>query len=415
MISRNEFLSKVYGYQGVKDELYEILGWYLNNELSEDKREFLPHGILFYGDPGQGKTLLMREFAKTFGYKIFVLEGDKENLDEVLVSTYKEAKKEEKGAIVIIDEIDRLIDKDSKLERVLQTELDGFKKEGNVLTLASANFYYDLPDSLVREGRFDRKYEIKVFNNKELKEIIKHFLKERDFLIEKSEDEVEELRQHLTNSSISKIKTLFNIVYFKKGKEAKLDDFINELTFIDTGCVESKEDFIVPRVIALHEAGHALYVYKFSKRKKFFRVKCYENRGFTYSTDIFEDNRETQIEDIQISLAGLVAEELFYKKHDIGCSNDLEKAYTSSFNLLNGVNINAIDFHAPKSLRYRGESISEYEKKTYAKRVNKFMMKNYHIVKRRLRKYKKELSIIADEVVKNKVVKREDLIRLIGK
>lgn len=191
MISRNEFLTKVYGYEGIKDELYEILGWYLNNDLEEDKKEFLPHGILFYGDPGQGKTLLMREFAKTFNYKIFVLEGDKENLDEVLVSTYKEAKKEEKGAIVIIDEVDRLVERDTKLERVLQTELDGFKKEGNVLTLASANFYYDLPDSLVREGRFDRKYEIKVFNNKELKDIIKHLLKDRGFNIEKVDDEVD--------------------------------------------------------------------------------------------------------------------------------------------------------------------------------------------------------------------------------
>ena len=414
MISRNEFLTKVYGYEGVKDELYQILGWYLNNELSEDKREFLPHGILFYGDPGQGKTLLMREFAKTFDYKIFVIEGDKENLDEVLVSTYKEAKKEEKGAIVIIDEVDRLVERDTKLERVLQTELDGFKKEGNVLTLASANFYYDLPDSLVREGRFDRKYEIKVFNNKELKDIIKHLLKDRSFNIEKVDDEVDELRQHLSGSSISKIKTLFNMVYFKKGKEAELDDFINELTFLDTGCVESKEDYIVPRVIALHEAGHALYIYKFSKSKKFFRIRCYEQRGYTYSTDVSHDNRENQIEDIQISLAGLVAEELFYKKHDIGCFNDLEKAYSSSFKLMNEVNINTIDFHAPKSLKYRGESISEYEKKTYAKRVNKFLKKNYHIVKRRLRKYKNELSIIADEVVKNKVVKREGLIRLIG-
>lgn len=204
------------------------------------------------------------------------------------------------------------------------------------------------------------------------------------------------------------------MVYFKKGKEAELDDFINELTFLDTGCVESKEDYIVPRVIALHEAGHALYIYKFSRSKKFFRIRCYEQRGYTYSTDISHDNRENQIEDIQIALAGLVAEELFYKKHDIGCFNDLEKAYSSSFKLMNEVNINTIDFYAPKSLKYRGESISEYEKKTYAKRVNKFMKKNYHIVKRKLRKYKKELSIIADEVVKNKVVKREGLIRLIG-
>ena len=204
------------------------------------------------------------------------------------------------------------------------------------------------------------------------------------------------------------------MVYFKKGKIAELDDFINELTFLDTGCVENKEDYVVPRVIALHEAGHALYVYKFSKNKKFFRIKCYEQRGYTYSTNISFDDRENQIEDIQISLAGLVAEELFYKKHDIGCFNDLEDAYFSSFKLMNGVNINGVNFHSPKYLKYYGESISEYEKKSYAKRVNNFMMKNYHLVKRRLRRYKKELNLIADEVIKNKILKRNELIRLIG-
>lgn len=53
---------KVIGYQKVKDELNQILDMIQNPTIYEEMGANLPHGILFYGDPGMGKTLLATSF-----------------------------------------------------------------------------------------------------------------------------------------------------------------------------------------------------------------------------------------------------------------------------------------------------------------------------------------------------------------
>lgn len=411
MIERNVFLKKVYGYDDVKDELYKILNWYLDDNLEIDKKEYLPHGIIFYGDPGFGKTLLSREFAKSFNYRIFLVNGDSEKLDEDITSTYNQAKKEENGAIVFIDEIDRLIYEDSKLERILQIGLDGFNKEGNVLTIATANNFIALPDSLIRDGRFDRKFKIEISSEKELKVIVRKMLKDHNFLICDNEEEIEELTLHFEHASVSQIKSVCNSVFLRNGKNATLEDFINEIYFIKTGFIRKDKDFKVARQVSIHEAGHALYLYKFSKTMEFLRVICKATSGTTYFSDILEsDGKERTIENVQSSIAGIVAEELIFKSHGVGCNQDLDDAYNASFALLNKCNIHNESYYCPKTFSYNSDSISEFEKKIFAKRINRFIKKNKRIVKRLLKRYKKELINLADKIDEKKQLARKDLI-----
>ena len=414
MVERKDFLNEVYGYEEIKDELYQVLGWYKNNDLDIKKKEYLPHGILFYGDPGYGKTLLVREFAKSFDYKIYVLEGDSENLDEELVSTYNKAKEEKDGAIVIIDEIDRLIDKDSRLERVLQTQLDGFNKNVNVLTLATANNFYNLPKSLIREGRFDRKFEIEIRDEDDLKIIVEKLLETHNFDLKNNKEGVEELILHLKDHSVSKIKALFNSVYLRYGKDASLDDFLNENYFFDNGVVNKKEKYDIPKFIAIHEAGHALYIYKFSKTQKLLRVCCSNGGGKTYSTsNKMYISRDSEIESIQIALSGLIAEEIFFKKHDIGCKRDLRAAYKIAFSLMNEANIEGIDNNCPEDFDFEPSYVSEFEKTSYIKKTNKLIKKNYRIVKKKLKKCKKELLLIAEKLVKQQTLTRGEITKII--
>ena len=63
-----QFLEKVYGYKEVKKELKTIQDWYFNYESLGERRKMLPKGILFYGEPGEGKTHMVREYSKSFGY-----------------------------------------------------------------------------------------------------------------------------------------------------------------------------------------------------------------------------------------------------------------------------------------------------------------------------------------------------------
>ena len=412
-MERNEFLNSVFGYKKIKDELYEIRSWYLYRNLNEEERkEFLPKGILFYGEPGYGKTLLIREFAKSFGYKVFIVEGDSENLDEILAKIYEEARKE-KNSIIIIDELDRLVEKDTKLERILQMQLDGYNKNGNILTLASANEIALLPSSLLREGRFDRKFNITIGNNKELKEIISRLLELRGFKLD--ENEIGELALNFRYESIAMIKSVFNNVYFRYGSNPKVDDFISEINFMDSGYISNKEDLIVKDYIAVHEAGHALYLEKFCRKLNFLRVICNENGGKTYNGNFDSiDDLDTRLDGVEVSLAGLVAEEIIFKRHDIGSSDDLDKAYEAAYRLVNRTMINGFSYYCNYRCVCRKEQASEYENKIFAIKTKKFLKREYKRVKRKLSKYKKEILLIANEIEKNKGITKKELLKILS-
>ena len=133
----------------------------------------LPKGILFYGEPGEGKTHMVREYSKSFGYPTFVIEGNDDNVLDEVVKTYEKASKE-KNAIVVIDEIDRLIEKDDKLTRILMAQLDGFKTS-TVLTLATCNYYFSIPEALRRPGRFDRHLQLFISDDSDLLDVIRGF------------------------------------------------------------------------------------------------------------------------------------------------------------------------------------------------------------------------------------------------
>ena len=410
-MERKDFLNEVYGYEYIKDELFLIRSWYLDKKIDEDKFDLLPKGILFYGGPGNGKTLLLREFSQSFGFKVFVFKGEEEELDKSLTKLYEEARKEKK-AIIVIDELDRLVDKDQKFERVLQAELDGYTKNINILTLASANQIRRLPESLLRAGRFDRKFliEVRGFNN--LKSVIDGFLNQRNFKLK--EEDVDELTNIFKTSSISEIKLIFNNVYFRYGTNANLKNFIDEYFLNENGYIELNKNINIPKDVSVHEAGHALYIYKYTKTMKFGGVICNGMEGNTFNSFVEDyDNLNTRTEKVEVALSGLVAEEVIYKKHDIGSSNDLEKASDLAFRLTNRTLVDGFGYFCPEVAYINKADASEYENKIFAIRANRYLKKKYLIVKRRLKKEKKLLFKIAERIETNKSLTREELIALV--
>ena len=131
----------------------------------------LPKGILFYGEPGNGKTMFANAIAKDSGAKTFYLSDnlymqENRSIANELVKLFKQAK-ENSPSIIILDEIDSLIEchlgfgqspSDSEKEtlRVLLTEIDKVQDAG-VLVVATGNVdVEELPSALVRNGRIEK-------------------------------------------------------------------------------------------------------------------------------------------------------------------------------------------------------------------------------------------------------------------
>ena len=98
----------IIGYDYVKEELRTIISWYKNDEFVKNENASLPNGILFYGSPGNGKTLFIKELKKQFSDNAFVINGDSENILKEISDAYAKAREKEL-ALILVDEIDLLI------------------------------------------------------------------------------------------------------------------------------------------------------------------------------------------------------------------------------------------------------------------------------------------------------------------
>ena len=175
---------KIIGYDDIKAELACFADVFKNREKYLKLGVTLPRGLLLYGDPGLGKTLMANCFIAEAGCKAFTVRKEKPNGDFVnyIKETFDKAKKET-PSIVFLDDMDKFANEDASHKNAeeyvaVQSCIDECKGH-DVFVLATVNDKFCLPDSLIRAGRFDKMISIDVPNEKYSEHIIKHFLRRK--------------------------------------------------------------------------------------------------------------------------------------------------------------------------------------------------------------------------------------------
>lgn len=237
-------LMKIAGYQKEKEELLTLIEIFNNREKYIAKGATLPKGIIFYGDPGNGKTLFAQVLAESCKLqRINIRLSDQAtdvNICRQIRHAFAKAEKNRCPTMIFFDELDKFLpndyeqyhtDRAKSILAQLSTLIDGMEKTSNVVFVATCNAYDALPENLVRAGRFDKKIALDFPDLSSRKEILSLYLTASLAQFEMSIDSVAKLTQGF---SCAALKTLVNECLLRSDtacfvSEALIRDKIREI------------------------------------------------------------------------------------------------------------------------------------------------------------------------------------------
>jgi cell division protease FtsH len=351
----NTGFADVAGAENAKQDLAEIVDFLKYPEKYTKLGARIPKGVLLYGPPGCGKTLLARSVAGEAGVPFFSTSGS--SMVEVFVGVaaarirdmFNKAK-EKSPCIIFIDEIDAIgkarsmslgsganDERDQALNQLL-TEMDGFDVNHGVIVIAATNRPDILDEALTRPGRFDRRISVEYPDMKGRTEILAVHTKGMPL---SSDVNLNKLAKNTIGFSGADLKNLCNeaAIYAARSSSdtvsnENFDQSLEKLTMgeIRTTMIVSEQK---KKIIAYHEAGHtllALIVNEFDNIRKVTITPRGSSGGATY----FEPNedridgglltREYLQNKLIVALGGRVAEEIVFgeMKATTGASADFE-------------------------------------------------------------------------------------------
>lgn len=331
---------KVIGYASVKRELEMICDVLRNPEKYARLGVNFPSGLLLHGAPGVGKTTMARCLVEASGRRAFTCRKLKPNGDFVkeITQTFDEAKKAA-PSIVFLDDMDKFANGDERHRNseeyvAVQSCIDEAKDKG-VFVLATANDLDNLPNSLLRTGRFDKIIEVKNPSGKEAEAIIAYYLGKKSFVADVN---VSEIAKILDGNSCADLEAVINeagIYAGFAGKESiDMDDVVRACMRVIFNAPESLAGYSgeVLESIAYHEAGHAVVAEILEPESvNIVSVCTHENRtgGITslYQSKEYFTSKHYMENRVKCLLAGKAATEVKYGEVDVGANSDVHRAF----------------------------------------------------------------------------------------
>ncbi|MEW6583806.1 MAG: AAA family ATPase [Actinomycetota bacterium] len=342
---------EVAGIDEIRDEVVEIADFLREPERFRRLGATLPRGVLLYGAPGTGKTLLARAIAGEAGVPFFSASGSEfvevyAGLGSRRVRALFEAARKAAPAVVYIDEIDAVGgvrtggpgsgEREQTLDQLL-AEMDGFATDTDrpVVVLASTNRLNDLDPALVRSGRFDRKIAVGLPGREAREAILEVHTRNRPLAPDVDVAAVAAFTVGLAGADLAALCNEASFEAARAGKDAlELGDFRRALLRLAAG-PEKRSRIMTEderRLVAYHEIGHALVGHLSPRCDAVERVTVIpqgQALGVTISLpdeDRFLYTRRDGLERLSMILAGRAAEEVVFGEMTSGAADDLSRA-----------------------------------------------------------------------------------------
>ncbi len=436
--------SDVAGLDEAKVEVMEIVDFLKNPKKYTNLGGKIPKGALLIGPPGTGKTLLAKAVAGEAQVPFFSLSGS--DFVEMFVGVgasrvrdlFKQAR-EKAPCIIFIDEIDAIgrargknmmmsnDERENTLNQLL-VEMDGFGTDLGIIILAATNRPDVLDTALLRPGRFDRQITIDRPDLVGREAIFKVHLLPIKVSQNLDTHKLAEQTPGFAGADIANVCNEAALIAARNGKEAvDMNDFQDAIDRV-IGGLEKKNKIILPEekeIIAYHEAGHAICGWFLEHAYPLLKVTIVPRGtaalGYAQYTpkEQYLYNTDQLLDQICMTLGGRASESIFFNKISTGASNDLQQITKMAYAMVTvyGMNdkIGNVSFYDPAQENTFTKPFSEETGKLIDQEVRALIEKAFERTKKLLTDKKKEVEIIAQELLKREVLFKSDVEALIGK
>ncbi|SHH67206.1 ATP-dependent metallopeptidase FtsH/Yme1/Tma family protein [Clostridium grantii] len=351
----------VAGNEEAKESVMDVVDFLKNPEKYSSYGAKMPRGVILYGEPGTGKTLLAKAVAGEANVPFYAVSGS--DFIQVYVGVgasrirqlFKKAKSHGK-AVIFIDEIDAIgkkrsgnasggSDERDQTLNALLTEMSGFAEKEGIVVMAATNRLDMLDDALLRPGRFDRHIEVSLPDVQAREKILNLHMKNKPF----DKININDWAKKTSYFSGAKLEHLVNeaAIFACKDESPLIEDIHLDSAFnvVVAGHEKKNRSHIREedrKITAYHEAGHALISLIVLPEEKVSKVTIIPTTkgagGYTMSIpeDKLYQNKEYILNRIMVLLGGRAAEEILFGKEKIttGASSDLKRTTNTIRNMI---------------------------------------------------------------------------------
>jgi cell division protease FtsH len=422
----------VAGADEAKAELREVVEFLRDPKRFKKLGAKVPKGILLHGPPGTGKTLLAKAAANEAKAQFFAQSAASfvemfAGLGAARIRRLFRVARKAAPAIIFIDELDAVGttrgsdisgEKDQTLNQLL-VEMDGFGTAEDVVVMAASNMLEKLDPALLRPGRFDRQILVAPPDLKGRQAILKvHTL---DKPVRSVDFEI--IARQTSGLTGAELAHICNEAAIQAGRQHRdhivQDDFDWALERVVAGMQTRKViNDHEKRVIAFHEAGHALCAELLDSQEKTHRISIIpRGKALGYTLHLPQEDRylksKAEMMDwMVVGLGGRVAESIVFGEITTGAANDLEKVYSVSRAMVT-------DYGMGTSISSRRLPVDDYAVSEASRRiVDEEQQELTDMAWRRAQKLINEnralLDAFANRLLTNEVLERDDIERLVA-
>jgi len=416
--------SKIIGYETEKRELLRLCDVLKNRTKYEAMGISFPTAVLLYGDPGLGKTLMANAFIAETGRKAFCCKKNKPNGDFVneVNQTFENAIKAA-PSIIFLDDMDKFaednLQQDCNKEEfvAIQTGLEDIADK-DVFVIATANNIYNLPYSLLREGRFGKQIELTAPSFDDSVKIIRHYLTGKPV---SDEIDAKTLAHILSGYSCAMLENVINEAGIYAVYDGRDKITYQDIKYAVAGIMLKLSDFYFPDDkikwrVAYHEAGHAVVNLLTNGSVNCLAIgKCGCNDGIRLGTCCtFKPARNLLYKDsenyIMSLLAGKASIEIQFGEVDTGTIKDLRSAMKEIEKNLELLATNGFEYLYLKDEYDRNHSAYQLDK-NQAKKV-RLIEEYYYKTKILLLQNKPFLDRLARELFENGILLYDEIQKI---